>query len=72
MTGRWWRVLDLDDPRKVIARGKEGSRGWFAVDAAAETMRVSTVSRWRAGTRVNLERARWVLGDLGQVIFEAF
>jgi riboflavin synthase len=49
----------------VVARGRDGNRTWFAVDAAAETLRVSTVGRWRQGTRVNLERALKVGEELG-------
>ena len=41
----------------VIARGPEGSRAWFAVDAAAETLRVTNAGAWRRGTKLNLERA---------------
>ncbi len=41
----------------VVARGKEGNRGWFAVETAAETLRLTTVGNWRRGTRINLERA---------------
>src|SRR5499427_10189844 len=49
----------------VVARGKEGSRGWFAVEAAAETLRLTTVGSWRRGTRINLERALRVGDELG-------
>ena len=49
----------------VVARGSDGNRAWFAVDAAAETMRLTTVGRWRAGTRVNLERALKIGDELG-------
>ncbi|HEY7246598.1 MAG TPA: riboflavin synthase [Xanthobacteraceae bacterium] len=49
----------------VAARGSSASRTWFAADAAAETLRVTTVGRWRAGTRVNLERALAVGDELG-------
>ena len=41
----------------VVDKGEEGGRTWFAVDAAAETLRLTTVGRWRQGTKVNLERA---------------
>ena len=40
----------------VVASGEEDGRSWFAVDAADETLRVTTAGRWRHGTRVNLER----------------
>ena len=46
-------------------RGRDGNRGWFALDAAAETLRVTTVGTWRPGTRVNLERALKVGDELG-------
>jgi riboflavin synthase len=49
----------------VVERGKDGNRSWFAVDAAAETLRVTTVGAWRRGTRVNLERALKVGDELG-------
>jgi riboflavin synthase len=41
----------------AVATGTEGARGTFSVDAAAETLRLTTVGRWSAGTRVNLERS---------------
>ena len=41
----------------VVATGEEGGRTWFAVDAAAETLALTTVGRWQQGTRINLERA---------------
>jgi riboflavin synthase len=40
-------------------------RTWFAVDAAAETLQVTSAGRWRAGTRINLERALKVGDELG-------
>jgi riboflavin synthase len=49
----------------VVAHGKEGARAWFAVDAAAETLRVTTVGRWQKGTRINLERALKLGDELG-------
>ncbi|HEY6995779.1 MAG TPA: riboflavin synthase [Xanthobacteraceae bacterium] len=49
----------------VVGRGRDGNRGWFAVDAAAETLRVTTIGGWRAGTRVNLERALKIGDELG-------
>jgi riboflavin synthase len=41
----------------VVGTGEEDGRTWFAADAAAETLNVTTVARWRHGTKVNLERA---------------
>jgi riboflavin synthase len=49
----------------VVARGRDGNRGWFAVDAAAETLEVTTVGHWRDGRRINLERALKVGDELG-------
>ena len=49
----------------VVARGEEGKRAWFAVDAAAETLRTTTVGGWQRGTRVNLERALTIGDELG-------
>ena len=41
----------------VVGTGEEDSLTWFAADAAAETLNVTTVGRWQRGTKVNLERA---------------
>jgi riboflavin synthase len=49
----------------VVERGAQGGRGWFAVDAAAETLAMTTVGRWQKGTRINLERALKVGDELG-------
>src|SRR5499427_1486299 len=49
----------------VVDTGEEGGRTWFAVDAAAETLRVTTVGRWRAGSRINLERPLKFGDELG-------
>jgi riboflavin synthase len=49
----------------VVGAGEEDGRGWFAVDAAAETLRLTTVGRWRHGTRINLERALKAGDELG-------
>ena len=49
----------------VVDTGEEDVRGWFAVDAAAETLAITSVGRWRHGTRVNLERALKMGDELG-------
>ena len=49
----------------VVGAGEEDGRTWFAADAAAETLRVTTAGSWRHGTRVNLERALKVGDELG-------
>ena len=49
----------------VVAHGRDGNRTWFAVDAATETLRLTTVGRWQPGRRVNLERALKIGDELG-------
>ncbi len=49
----------------VVATGEGNARTWFAVDAAAETLAVTTADAWQAGTRLNLERALKVGDELG-------
>ena len=39
--------------------------GWFAVDVSRETADRTTLGDWRAGTRVNLERALCLGDELG-------
>ncbi|MGZ5837428.1 MAG: riboflavin synthase [Xanthobacteraceae bacterium] len=48
----------------VVAAGVE-ERTWFAVDAAAETLAVTTVGNWHAGSKINLERALKIGDELG-------
>ncbi|MQA66971.1 MAG: riboflavin synthase [Alphaproteobacteria bacterium] len=49
----------------VIETGRDGARGWFAVEASPETLKRTTIGAWAAGTRVNLERALRVGDELG-------
>ena len=49
----------------AVATGKTDGRGTFSVDAAAETLRLTTVGRWQKGTRVNLERSLKMGDELG-------
>lgn len=49
----------------AVATGKTNGRGTFSVDAAAETLRLTTVGRWQKGTRVNLERSLKMGDELG-------
>ncbi len=50
----------------VAAAGAEDERTWFSVDAAAETLAVTTAALWPpASTRLNLERALKVEDELG-------
>jgi riboflavin synthase len=48
----------------VETGGKRG-RIWFAVDAAAETLSLTTAGQWKKGTRLNLERSLKVGDELG-------
>ena len=54
----------------VVDAGEE-ERTWFAVDAAAETLAVTTVGTWRAGAKINLERALKIGDELGGHIVAA-
>jgi len=49
----------------IVDSGEEDGRTWFAVDAADETLRVTTVGRWRHGSKVNLERPLKFGDELG-------
>ena len=49
----------------VVASGTSGDRTWFDVDAAAETLAMTTAKQWTAGTRLNLERALKIGDELG-------
>ena len=49
----------------VVASGVENGTTWFDVDAAAETMSMTTARHWGRGTRLNLERALKIGDELG-------
>ncbi len=49
----------------VVATGERGGRTTFVVDAAAETLAVTTAGRWREGSRLNLERSLRLGDELG-------
>jgi riboflavin synthase len=49
----------------VVERGVTGNRPFFAVDAAAETLRLTTAGHWRRGTRINLERSLRLGDEMG-------
>jgi riboflavin synthase len=49
----------------VVERGARGDRPFFSVDAAAETLRLTTAGHWRRGTRINLERSLRVGDEIG-------
>jgi riboflavin synthase len=49
----------------VVGTGSADGRTWFAVDAAAETLAITTARGWQRGTRLNLERALRIGDELG-------
>jgi riboflavin synthase len=49
----------------VVASGKAEGKTWFDVDAAAETLGMTTAKHWIKGTRLNLERALKIGDELG-------
>jgi riboflavin synthase len=49
----------------VVASGVEPGKTWFEVDAAAETLAMTTAKHWSVGTRLNLERALKIGDELG-------
>jgi riboflavin synthase len=53
----------------VVASSVEGGKTWFDVDAAAETLSMTTATHWAVGTRLNLERALKIGDELGGLFF---
>src|SRR3982750_1455863 len=49
----------------VVASGTAGGKTWFDVDAAAETLSMTTAKHWASGTKLNLERALKIGDELG-------
>lgn len=49
----------------VVETGAAGNRTAISVDAAAETLRMTTAGAWKVGTRLNLERALKMGDELG-------
>ncbi|HEY5817449.1 MAG TPA: riboflavin synthase [Mesorhizobium sp.] len=50
----------------VVALAEAGSNArWFEVEAWEEALRLTTAAGWRAGTRINLERALKIGDELG-------
>jgi riboflavin synthase len=49
-----------------VADGKDSTqKTWYDVDAAAETLALTTAKHWKLGTRLNLERALKIGDELG-------
>jgi riboflavin synthase len=49
----------------VVASGVADGKTWFEVDAAAETLSMTTAGHWTTGTKLNLERALKIGDELG-------
>jgi riboflavin synthase len=49
----------------VVGSGVDGGKTWFEVDAAAETLAMTTAKHWSVGTKLNLERALKIGDELG-------
>src|SRR5205807_998583 len=49
----------------VTSSGVAGDKSWFEVDAAAETLAMTTAKHWTRGTKLNLERALKIGDELG-------
>lgn len=49
----------------VVGSGMDSGETWFDVDAAAETLRMTTANHWSRGTKLNLERALKIGDELG-------
>lgn len=49
----------------VVQSGVDSGKTWFDVDAAAETLRLTTAKGWGKGSRLNLERALKIGDELG-------
>lgn len=49
-----------------VAGGKDSTqKTWYDVDAAAETLALTTAKHWKLGTKLNLERALKIGDELG-------
>jgi riboflavin synthase len=49
----------------VVGSGMDDGKTWFDVDAAAETLGMTTARHWTVSTRLNLERALKIGDELG-------
>ncbi|EFO30361.1 riboflavin synthase, alpha subunit [Roseibium sp. TrichSKD4] len=49
----------------VVAKGTDDAGNWFEVDSAAETRALTTVSDWKQGMKLNLERSLKMGTELG-------
>ncbi len=49
----------------VVDKGSDKGQSWFAIEASAETLSVTTLGEWTVGRRINLERALRLGDELG-------
>ena len=49
----------------VVAAGEQGGGAWFDVDAARETLDLTTANAWLVGGKLNLERSLKIGDELG-------
>ena len=49
----------------AVDMGRIGDKTWFDVDAAAETLAVTTLKDWATGRKINLERSLKIGDELG-------
>ena len=49
----------------VVDKGEWGEGGWYTVEVSPETLNLTTLSEWREGDTVNLERALKMGDELG-------
>jgi len=49
----------------VVDKGTDDAGNWFEVDSAAETLALTTVSDWKQGMKLNLERSLKMGTELG-------
>jgi len=61
---------DIDIGASIACSGPcltviEKGRGWFAIEASAETLDKTALGDWAVGTTVNLERAMRICDELG-------
>src|SRR5260221_4593670 len=48
----------------VVGSGVDGAKTWFEVDAAAETLGMTTAKHWAKGTKLNLEQSLKIRDEL--------
>ena len=49
----------------IVEKGINVGKNWFEIESASETLKLTTASLWKVGTRINLERSLKVGDELG-------